>query len=113
MSKAFRLLFLTGCIDFQLVDHHLDVVVLISVGLQTTGEFLYLAIDTNVEVAFLAHALKKLTIVAFPLSHQGRKNVNRLSVVVAENHRDDFLLGILDHFLATLVAVGCAGTSVE
>ncbi len=56
--------------DLQFVDHHLNVVVLITVHFHATGDLLQLTVDANVQVALAAHGLKEFAIVTLTAAHQ-------------------------------------------
>ena len=56
-------------LHLQLVDHHLDVVVLEPVYFHAPLQLHHLAVYPHVQVAFLAHALEELAVVSLALSH--------------------------------------------
>ena len=70
------------CLHFQAVNHHLYVVVLVSVHLHAAGNLCYLAVHPYIQVAFAAHALKQLTVVSLTAAHQWGKNVNLLAFIL-------------------------------
>ena len=56
--------------DLQFVDHHLNVVVLITVHFHPAGDFLHLSVDADVQVTLPAHGLKEFPIMTFAAAHQ-------------------------------------------
>ena len=97
----------------ELVDHHLDVVVLVSVYLHAARNLLDLAVDTDIEVALLAHALEELTVMALALAHEWGEDVDGMSGIVGEDHVDDLLLGVFHHLLAAQIAISRGRPRVE
>ena len=97
----------------QLVDDHLDIVVLVAVHLHAARHLLQLAVDADVEIALAAHALEELAIVALAVAHQRGKDVDALAHIVGMDHFEDLLLGVFHHLLARHVAVGRPGTGIE
>ena len=56
--------------DGKLIDHHLNVVVLIAVQLHPVHHFAHLSVNPYVEVAFLPHLLEQLLVVSLPGTYQ-------------------------------------------
>ena len=101
---------LVSTLDGNPVYHHFDVMGLVAVDLHALLDFLYLTVDTDMQVALLAHRLEQLAIVTLTTMNQRRQNQYLASGVVILNHVDNLLLGIFYHRLAGLVAVCLAST---
>ena len=99
--------------DLQLVDHHLDVVVLIAVHFHASGNLHHLPVDADVQIALAAHGLEELAVVALAAPHQRGEDEDLPPGIVVEDHVDHALLGVFHHLLAGGVAVGTAGTGKE
>ena len=100
-------------LHLQLVDDHLDVVVLVAVNLQPGHRLADFAIDADVEVALAAHLLEQLAVVALSAAHQRSEYHHRPPLVLTKDKLDDFLLGVLHHTLAGLVGIGVGSTGIE
>ena len=93
------------------VNHHFNVVGLITVHLHALFDFLYLAIDTYMQIAFLAHRFKQFTIMALATAYQWGKYQNLSSGIVVLDHINDLLLGVFHHLFAGFIAISLACTS--
>ena len=111
--QAFAQTFVILVAYLQLVYHHLDVVVFVSVKLHAARNLLYLFVHADIEVAFLAHILEKLAVVTFSVSHQWGEDKDTLAGICSEYHVYHLLLGIFHHLLAGDVAICCAGTGIQ
>ena len=105
--------FVVLALNFQFVDHHLDVVVLVSVHLHPSRDFENLAIDTDVKVPLVAHALEEFTVVTLALPHQWCEDVDGTAVVTSENHLQHLLFGVFHHLLAGVITIGGAGAGIK
>ena len=97
----------------EFVDHHLDVVVLITVHLHAAGNLHHLSVDADIQIALAAHGLEEFTVVTFTASYQRSENQDFLTVIVLKDHVDDALLGVFHHLLASGITIGTAGTGKE
>ena len=85
--------------------------VLIAVHLHAALYLLDDAVDADIQIPFLAHALEEFPVVTLAVSHQGRQDIDALAGVVGLYHADDLLLGVFHHLLTRHITVGgaCAG----
>ena len=95
------------------VDDHFNVVILVAVELHALRKFAQLAIYADVEKTFFANVLKKFLIVTLTIAHQGRKQIDFMTVVVVEHHVEDTFLRIFHHGFAREVGVSLSGSGVE
>ncbi len=98
--------FVVLALHLELVHHHFDVVVLVSVHLHAPRDLLDLSVHTDVEVSLLAHALEEFAVMSLALSDEGCEDIDGVSDIVCQDHVDDLLLGVFHHLLAAEVAVG-------
>lgn len=99
--------------EFHLIDHHLDIVVLVAVDLHALGQLLDFPVYPYIKVALAAHALKEFAVVALAVADERSKDENLLAEIVLENHRDHLFLGIFHHLLHALIGVGRGGAGEE
>jgi len=99
--------------EFHLIDHHLDIVVLVAVGFHALGQFLNLPVYPYIKVALAPHALEEFAVVALTVADERSKDENLLAEIVLEDHRDHLFLGIFHHFLPALIGVGRGGAGKE
>ena len=111
LGRAVRFVWLGR--DFQSVNHHLDVVVLVSVHLHALGQLHDVAVHTHMQIALSTHRLEQLPVVALTALHQRRQHQNLAALVVVQNHVDNLLLRVFHHRLAGHVAVRPAGTGKQ
>ena len=97
----------------ELVYHHLDVVVLVSVNLHARHNLQNLSIHPGIEITLAPHAVEEFTVMTLALSDERSEEVDSLAGILIENHLDDLFLGIFHHLLAAAVAVGSTGTGIE
>ena len=100
-------------VDLELIDHHLDVVVLIAVETHAVHHLAHLAIDTHIEEALAAHLLEELAVVSLAGLDERSQDEDGTALIVFQYEVDNLLLGILDHLLARSVGVGLTGTGKE
>ena len=105
--------FLVAFLHHELVNHRLDVMVLVSVDFHTSFYLPDFAVDAHVEIALAAQSLEEFTIVTLAHAHEWGEEEDGLALVFIEDKVDDLLFRIFHHLLAALVAVGRSGTCEE
>ena len=102
-----------GTLYSYAVNDHFDVVGLVTVHLHALLNLLHLAINTDMQVALLAHRFEQFTIVTLTTMYQWCQNQNLASSIVVLDHVDDLLLGVFYHWFARLIAISFAGTGKQ
>ena len=97
----------------HLVYHHLNVMVLVAVGLHAASYLRNLSVDAHVEIALATKCLEEFAVVALALPYECSEYVYALAGIVGVDHLDDALLRILHHLLARNIAVSGSGASIE
>ena len=87
-------------IDHKFLNHHLDVMVAVTVQLHAGFDLTQLAVHAHVYVTLAAYALKQLLVMALAVAHQRSQHVDSLSLIVRYDALHYLLLGELDHLLA-------------
>ena len=82
--------------------------ILVSVNLHASGNFLYFSVYAYMQVSLASHAFKQLAIVSLAASHQRCQDENLAAGIVVDNHVDDLFLRIFHHELTCHVAVSLA-----
>ena len=100
-------------VHLELVNHHLDVVVLVSIKTHTMRYLHHLSINTHIKETLASHLLEELAVMSLAGSYQRCQNKDGLSFIIVENEFYDLLFGILHHLLARLVGVGLASSCKE
>ena len=85
----------------------------IAVYLHAWRHLLYIAIDTDMQIALAAHALEEFAVVTFTALYERGQNQYLLASIIVQNHIDDLLLRVFHHRLASHVTVGLSGTCKE
>ena len=101
------------CIDHKFVDHHLDVVVLVTLEHHSARHLAHLAINAHVQIALTHHLLKQFLVVSLAVPHKRGKHIYALAVIVIEDEIENLLLGILHHLLAREVRISIGRTRKE
>ena len=86
--------------DHHLVYHHFDVVVFVAVELHAMHHFANFAVDTYIQISFLADLLEQLLVVALTGSYQWSQQVDSLAQVFFAYEAQNLFLGIFNHLLA-------------
>ena len=105
--------FLVAFLHHELINHRLDVVVLVSVDFHASLYLPDFAVYAHVEIALAAQSLEEFTIVTLAHAHEWGEEEDCLALVFIEDKVDDLLFRIFHHLLAALVAVGRSGTCEE
>ena len=94
----------------HLVNHHFDVVVLVSVQLHAMSHFAHFAIYPDIEIALLPHIFEEFLVMSLTGSDQRSQQIDALAEVVLTNQFQNLFFGILHHLLARQVRIGHTGT---
>ena len=97
----------------HLVNHQFDGVVLVAVELQAVQYLAHLAVDTHVQIAFLAQVLEEFAIVALAVPDKRSQQIHAASLVVLQDEVDDLVFAEPYHPFAAQVAECLAGTCIE
>ena len=107
--QSFSVLGLYG----ELVYHHFDVVVFVTVEAHAGCGLAQLTVDAYGEEALAAHRFKQLLVMALATAHKGGEQVYFVPFVGSEYHVDNALLGVFYHLLARDVGVGLGRTGIK
>ena len=99
--------------NLELVNDHLDIVILVTVHFHTTGNLNEFTIDTHVKVTLTAHGFEKFAIMSFSAFYEGSQYEDAFAGIVVKNHINDFLLCIFHHFLTSGITVSTTCPSKE
>ena len=99
--------------DYQLVDHHLDAVHLITVELHTVKNLFHLAVHTDIQIAFLPHLLEQFLIMPFTVTDQRSKQIRLLSPILIQDQLQRLLLGVLHHLLTAQVRISLSRPCIK
>ena len=102
--------FFIFCIDSKFIYHYLNIVVLISIHLHSSGYFGNNTVNAHVKITFTSHTFEKFSIMTFTTSYQWGEYENTLVVVIFKNHIQDLLFCIFYHLLTSRITVGSTGT---
>ncbi|OPZ95247.1 MAG: hypothetical protein BWY72_02200 [Bacteroidetes bacterium ADurb.Bin416] len=85
--------------NFQLINHHFDVVILVAIQAQPGKDFTQLSVHPNVEKALFAQGLKQFLVMPFTRADHRGQQKNALTFVILQDQVEDLLLGVPYHLL--------------
>ena len=90
-------------INHQFLNHHLYIMVAVTVQLHARFDLTHLTVHTHVDVSLAAYTLKQLLVMTLAVTHQRSQHIDTLSLIIGGNKIHNLLLGELDHFLTAQV----------
>ena len=90
-------------INHQFLNHHLYIMVAVTVQFHARLDLTHLTVHTNIDVSLTSDALKQLLVMTLAVAHQRCQHIDTLSLIVRYNALHNLLLGELDHFLTAQV----------
>ena len=86
-------------IHHQFLNHHLYIMVAVTVQFHAGLYLTHLTVHTHVYISLAAYALKQLLVMALAVTYQRSQHVDSLSLIVRYDALHYLLLGELDHLL--------------
>ena len=90
-------------IHHKFLNHHLDIMVAVTVQFHAGLDLTHLTVHTHVDVSLAAYALKQFLVMTLTVTYQRCQDIDALSVIIGGYQVYYLLLGELDHLLAGIV----------
>ena len=88
------------------IDHHFDVVDLVTVHLHLRHDVLYLTVYPDLVESPFADVFEQLPVMALTTLHYRSKQVDLFAPVLIENKVYDLLVAVTNHFLSRHIRIG-------
>ena len=97
--------------DHYLVNHHLYVMILVTVQLHAVYDFLHFSIYTYIEIALLTYLLEQFLVMSFTRTHQRCQDINAFSFIITVYQIQNLFFGIFHHLLTRKIGISrtCTG----
>ena len=98
---------------FELVNHYLDIVILVAIHFHALYNVEHLTIYADMQIAFAAHTLEQFAVMTFTTTNEWCQDVDFMTGIVVRNHIQHTFLGVAYHLLACSKAIGATGSGKE
>ena len=98
---------------FKLINHNLDIVILVAIHFHALYNVEHLTIYTDMQIAFAAHTLEQFAVMTFTTANEWCQDVDFMTGIVVRNHIQHTLFSVAYHLLACSKAIGSTGSGKE